>query len=425
MFSYHLACAVLLWTFYSGHTCIISYTNTNIEVNCVAAHLTKVPANIPNASNVTSLDLSRNHITELEADAFQRFPQLEKLNLSSSGVNKIHENALRDLINLTTLDLSFNPVIAYDNLPIGLFEHVPTVTHLNITGKPVAGKLFLPLVNLAELIMTASSNTIPYELVQLKKLRVLTFARGQISNLTKNILQPFANSDIEELALVNSGITEIEHGTFDHFASLRVLNLACNYRANVNGILENLSGTSNLQVDTLILDLVGVDLHLPVVVGWSRNGSCPKVWRSLKKLSARGINLFDVHDIKCLRSIKMVSFGFNSPIIGTIYDDSFGVEYLDISFLFVHDIYSARQRCRDAWVPSNGDFFPAERPEWRPSSSSSKPLFETASHQDVPESCGKVIIPVNLTYFKSDHLAHKLWQNRKCCAILMTIMCDT
>jgi Leucine-rich repeat (LRR) protein len=408
----YLRFTVLFCTLVVGEFCFINSYKGRIDVDCVAQNLSEVPANITNALDVTSLDLSENIITVLGADAFRKFPHMMKLNLSLSNVRRIHGDALRGLKYLTVLDLSFNPVITHETMPVGLFEHTPSITHLNITGNTVPKQLFVPLDSLTELVMTADSDTIPYELLQLKELKVLTFAYGNIPHLKREIIQPFADSNIQELAIISSGVITMDAGTFDNFSSLQGLNLACNPQVNVNDLIENLSNSSDLRLTWLIIDLAGSNLRAPVVL--SNREGCKKIWEHLNKLSMRGINWLGIDDIDCLGKVDYLSIGFNSPFM---YAWSFTKQnmsmlpnrYIDASHLFKSDVLTAEHfvGCSHKWVPGNSAFFPHTTPE-------SESIFNKNSiTDDIPENCRTLIVPRAWTYLKFDHLGLSIWKKYK------------
>ena len=85
---------------------------------------------------MTSLDLSRNNLTFIRPGDFNSFPNLQKLNLSTSGIAYIHEDSFLGLTKLEILDLTNNPVLGTDKIPDNVFQHTPIISHIYISGGP-------------------------------------------------------------------------------------------------------------------------------------------------------------------------------------------------------------------------------------------------------------------------------------------------
>ncbi|XP_058985495.1 leucine-rich repeat-containing protein 15-like [Musca domestica] len=76
---------------------------------------------IPNASNVTALDLSHNPLGSLQGNPFRRFSGLLRLNLSSTGLHDVDEGVFKNQAHLKSLDISSNSLFT---LKITMFDHL-------------------------------------------------------------------------------------------------------------------------------------------------------------------------------------------------------------------------------------------------------------------------------------------------------------
>ncbi|XP_023302307.1 leucine-rich repeat-containing protein 15 [Lucilia cuprina] len=82
--------------------------------------LREIP-HIPNALNLTSLDLSLNPLGSLQGHPFRRYTNLLRLNLSSTNMHEISEGVFKKQSQLKLLDISSNSLfnvkfIVFDNL---------------------------------------------------------------------------------------------------------------------------------------------------------------------------------------------------------------------------------------------------------------------------------------------------------------------
>ncbi|ELU04768.1 hypothetical protein CAPTEDRAFT_48793, partial [Capitella teleta] len=83
----------------------------NIPVECVTYDrynhgLSEIPQDIP--LDVTSINLNKNSIRSIGANAFSKFTDLQQLNLNQNGIIMIHDDAFSGLQRLETLLLDGN-----------------------------------------------------------------------------------------------------------------------------------------------------------------------------------------------------------------------------------------------------------------------------------------------------------------------------
>ncbi|XP_019727152.1 leucine-rich alpha-2-glycoprotein-like isoform X1 [Hippocampus comes] len=82
---------------------------------------------LPDNSDLTWLDVSGNHLTNISGDFLQKMPHLENLDLSNNHLVKILANSLDPLIKLDRLNLQNNKL---DSLDASLFESTRNLTYL-------------------------------------------------------------------------------------------------------------------------------------------------------------------------------------------------------------------------------------------------------------------------------------------------------
>lgn len=90
--------------------CSCKWSSGKKTASCVQAGMKKLP---PLASDIQVLDLHGNPLRTLKEDAFVSLDllNLQRLNLSSTGLISLHQNAFRELKILIELDLSQNELI--------------------------------------------------------------------------------------------------------------------------------------------------------------------------------------------------------------------------------------------------------------------------------------------------------------------------
>lgn len=159
-----------------------------------------------NASKLTTLDVSNNHIKIIEQNDFSNLQSLENLIITWNNLHRIHDHAFSHIKELDHLDISGNN-LSY--LSDHHFRNNPRLEILLINDNP--------------------------------NLRVLP----------KFILKgmEYNKFNIYRFECANCGLRNISFGTFDTMPALSKLNLARNYIADLpNGLFKSLSSLSELDL---------------------------------------------------------------------------------------------------------------------------------------------------------------------------------
>ncbi|XP_076345557.1 uncharacterized protein LOC143244543 isoform X2 [Tachypleus tridentatus] len=272
-----------------------------LRVDCSELRLPSLPP-ITN-SEVITLDLSSNYISELPNFAFRHLPLLEDLNLeknivkylppkvfeglfhlkvlhlNDNKISHISEGSLSNLQNLQRLWLDGNllmeiPVVALAkvphlqalNLAANKIQTVPDYAFENLTDlvvlilqrnniKVIEEKAFHGLYSLK--VLEINSNKLekfPVAIKSLPHLRELTFADNKISYLPEDSFKH--NPQLTLLEMGQNPIADVEQRTFSNLPDLKELILR---EAQKLREFPNLSGTTSLEhlrLDRGLLDFV-------------------------------------------------------------------------------------------------------------------------------------------------------------------------
>ncbi|XP_076103661.1 toll-like receptor 4 [Mytilus galloprovincialis] len=199
------------------------------SANCEGRNLTHVPKGLPRS--IERLDLNKNNIIEIEANAFARYQLLQYISLHGNKLTTIQCSSFNGLTRLTTLDLSNNQL----NIPTehtgDVFNYLKSLHNLDIRRNfdsfdehyPFLGKL----VYLKFLAMDLFHNSDFYKLglLNLINLQKLVFDQCNV-NYLKNITFTNLPSNIKELHLRNCNhIKNVQTGVLVPFKNLRTLSI--------------------------------------------------------------------------------------------------------------------------------------------------------------------------------------------------------
>ena len=172
--------------------------------NCSGVGLNAVPTHLHKDIQVLILD--HNVIKSLSADIFvTNTPNLQKIFLRHCQVEKIHQNAFRDLKILIEVDLSHN----------------------NLTGlesKTFAGNGRLKKINLS---FNSLKNLTSYQFPPLPHLRTLDLSNCRISDIDHKALRNLGNS-VETISLRANKLSTLREQVFMYLTNLKSLELSQN-----------------------------------------------------------------------------------------------------------------------------------------------------------------------------------------------------
>lgn len=129
--------------------CECKWKSGKESVLCLNANISGIPTKLDASTQI--LDLTRNDITSISNDAFQRanLLNLQKLFLTKCHLKTIERYAFRKLINLVELDLSDNLM---NMIPSHAFESITELRELKLIGNPIQRILNDAFVKVPQLI---------------------------------------------------------------------------------------------------------------------------------------------------------------------------------------------------------------------------------------------------------------------------------
>ncbi|XP_039105023.1 leucine-rich repeats and immunoglobulin-like domains protein 2 isoform X3 [Hyaena hyaena] len=181
------------------------------EVKMNYNELTEIPYFGEPTSNITQLSLVHNVISEINAEAFQFYPALENLDLSSNIISEIKTSSFPRM-QLKYLNLSNNRITV---LEAGCFDNLSSsllVVKLNRNRiSMIPPKIFkLPHLQLLELKRNRIKVIEGLTFQGLDSLRSLKMQRNGISKLKDGAF--FGLENMEELELEHNNLTEVNKG---------------------------------------------------------------------------------------------------------------------------------------------------------------------------------------------------------------------
>lgn len=162
------------------------------------------PSAFEGVAQLKKLNLSRNHLSELELQWFS-ISSLEILDLSHNNLTHLNEHAFDELVNLKHLDLSHNPI---GNLEIGTFAYL---TQLEI--------LILKHTNISSIQLGTFSHQL--------KLISLDLSENQLKVLDFELFLPILH-DLQSFYLNQNQLTDLNGFRNDIFPQLRLLDIKNN-----------------------------------------------------------------------------------------------------------------------------------------------------------------------------------------------------
>ncbi|XP_039748117.1 leucine-rich repeat-containing protein 24-like [Pararge aegeria] len=169
-----------------GHisTCHCKWSSGKKTASCVSAGLTQLPHL---ATEIQVLDLHENPLNELQHDAFASIEllNLQRLNLSSTSLRYLHQNAFRELRILIELDLSRNYLT---ELSPDTFKGNERLRLLVLNDNPLSklvAKQFPPLLHLKKLELSRCRlrKVHPFAFVNLRALETIHVHQNLLSYL--------------------------------------------------------------------------------------------------------------------------------------------------------------------------------------------------------------------------------------------------
>jgi len=184
--------------------CRCKWTGGKKTADCASKDFTTVPRGI--SPEVQVLNLNGNFIKRLEKDVFKiaGLVNLQKISLTNCGIEKVHENAFRNLRILTDIDLSSNNI------------------------SKIAGNTFQGNDKLRTLILRGNSITSlpPAVFPQLRSLKNIDLSNNKISEISIKAFNNIIRSPtVEGIDLSSNRLTTMEEGSIIGLYTLKSLQL--------------------------------------------------------------------------------------------------------------------------------------------------------------------------------------------------------
>ncbi|XP_040818713.1 extracellular matrix protein 2 isoform X3 [Ochotona curzoniae] len=236
--------------------CSLSYRT----ISCTHADLRQIPP--LTAPQITSLEFVGNSITSIPDEAFNGFPNLERLDLSRNNINSsaVGPKAFKFLKKLTRLNLDGNNLVQIpSDLPSTLEElkinenHLQGIDEDSLSGLNQLVTLELEGNNLSEI------NVNPSAFKHLKSLSYLRLGKNKFRIIPQGL-----PASIEELYLEHNQIEEITEVCFNHTRKISVIVLRYNkIEENRIAPLAWISQENLESIDLSYNKLYHVPGHLP------------------------------------------------------------------------------------------------------------------------------------------------------------------
>lgn len=220
---------------------------------------------VKNPSNLITLHLSDNKITNLSNYMFRNYTQLRVMNLSNNKIDDLPRNVFENL-NLEVLLLPHNQLAA---IPFQVFEPMQGLKVLDLSHNTIVTILdhfFKPNRYIEKLLL--NSNRIlkltSNALADLTVLKYLDLSNNSLESVAKGLFD--ALNKLEYLNLANNPILNVPSSTFRGLTSLRWINISSNKLKQLTFGLFHFSP----RVTTLILDDTDIEvIHNSELLGLS------------------------------------------------------------------------------------------------------------------------------------------------------------
>ena len=262
-----------------GHLNTLDLTSDDIQ--SIRNMFSGIGINQPCLPSLSTLDLSRNKMAELDIVlAKSCCPGLQTLKLSSSALSHITDGTFDGLLQLESLDLSNNDLIHLNLKNMA-------VVHLDISHNDLV-EVTTNWSNCSLQILDASHNKLTMDVIAsfpLCTMEKLNLAYNRISklsedsfseacllielNLSGNNLSEmqsdvFMNQrHLEKLNLSTCGLTGVEAGFLNDLSALQTLDLSHNKLENISGLFKNIPYLQQLILTDNRLHNIPSDLALP------------------------------------------------------------------------------------------------------------------------------------------------------------------
>ncbi|XP_075882876.1 leucine-rich repeat neuronal protein 1 [Nelusetta ayraudi] len=196
------------------------------ELDLSQNHFTQVSSmGLSSLDRLVTLYLEENRIEELEDFGLRNLSSLEELYINHNRISSIGPKAFAGLTNLLRLHLNSNRLVAIDSR---WFESLPSLEILMIGENPILGleeKNFLPLSRLHSLVLAGMGlASVPSAaFLGLDYLESLSFYDNRLRSVPRDALSVLPN--LKFLDLNRNPISRVQQGDFQNLLHLEELSL--------------------------------------------------------------------------------------------------------------------------------------------------------------------------------------------------------
>ena len=236
--------------------CSCSHQNGGTAVDCSARHLTAAPDRLP--ENTVALFLKQNSIKSLHDHHLANCTRLQVLDLSRNGINQLGANAFLSTGNLQKLFLNDNN-ISFSELPLDIFHKLLNLTFLYLHNNVWKNAKAYPDSLIARLsrLKYLTIDGIPgahftggfSRLTNLFELSIY----GGLDIVTNETFAVFSNTTIASLKIQTDSLYELQPMSFAHFPSLKTLDLSYNMGLRLMNVSRAWWGLQFTNITKLVL----------------------------------------------------------------------------------------------------------------------------------------------------------------------------
>ena len=245
---------------------LVSLTHLDLSHNQLSILTESTGLFEPMSSTMSSLRLNNNRLKTIEAKVFHTLVNLKELDLSANELAAIDRNTLEGLGRLTHLLLANNDLI---NVHVEAFKSVPEIlvldlSHNKLRESPLALKSLIRLQTL-DLSFNSLETLFEASFLELTNLWRLQLNGNNIQNVTKTLFSKLGSLSVLDLS--SNIISNVEAGSFEDNQKLSAIRLDSNSLTKIEGLFANLKNLQWLNVSSNVITKFDYNL-LPVNLKW-------------------------------------------------------------------------------------------------------------------------------------------------------------
>lgn len=234
--------------------------------------------------NPTDLKCNECSTEELPRTIFTSFKQLQRVDLSNSGIKSVLRRDIQPASELKTLDLSGNFIEQLTEPSV--FANATNLFHLDLSNnrlRSLDAEAFNGLTKLEVLLLDSNQLDFlaPNIFATLPQLRTLQLHRNRIKSIQYQHVQD--NKLLLELTLHENFIETLDDSMFDHLKKLQLLDLS-----------------DNMLQSPIRLNMIAVSVRLQ-----NNNITCITVGSGIQRLNASGNQLTDANLTDAVNIVRL------------------------------------------------------------------------------------------------------------------------